>query len=83
VLRAAGETETSQENIQDWLELDEGNPEFQLLTEEEIAAVVFFVLFIPSALTILLNFLFICFLIFFFLGCAFLFINPDDLFPPN
>jgi hypothetical protein len=31
VLRAAGETETSQENIQDWLQLDEGDPEFQLL----------------------------------------------------
>jgi hypothetical protein len=38
VLRAAGETETKQENIQDWLELDEGGPGFQLLTEEEIAA---------------------------------------------
>jgi hypothetical protein len=32
VLRAAGETETTQENIQDWLELDEGDPGFQLLT---------------------------------------------------
>jgi hypothetical protein len=41
-LRAAGETETTQENIQDWLELDEGDPEFQLLTEEETAAVIFF-----------------------------------------
>jgi hypothetical protein len=30
-LRAAGETETTQENIQDWLQLDEGNPGFQLL----------------------------------------------------
>jgi hypothetical protein len=29
VLRAAEETETTQENIQDWLELDEGDPEFQ------------------------------------------------------
>jgi hypothetical protein len=38
VLRAAGETETTQENIQDLLELDEGDPGFQLLTEEEIAA---------------------------------------------
>jgi uncharacterized protein YehS (DUF1456 family) len=35
VLRAAGETETTQENIQDWLQLDEGGPGFQLLTEEE------------------------------------------------
>jgi hypothetical protein len=31
VLGAAGETETTQENIQDWLELDEGDPGFQLL----------------------------------------------------
>jgi hypothetical protein len=45
VLRAAGETETTQENIQDWFELDEEDTGFQLLTEEEIAAVVFFVYF--------------------------------------
>jgi hypothetical protein len=44
VLRAAGETETTQENIQDWLQLDEGDPGLQLLTEEEIAAVIFFYL---------------------------------------
>jgi hypothetical protein len=31
VLRAAGKTENTQENIQDWLELDEGDPGFQLL----------------------------------------------------
>jgi hypothetical protein len=31
VLRAAGETETTQENIQDWLQLDERNLGFQLL----------------------------------------------------
>jgi hypothetical protein len=31
VLRAAGEIETTQENIQDWIELDEGYPGFQLL----------------------------------------------------
>jgi hypothetical protein len=37
VLRAAGETEAIQENIRDWFELDEGDPGFQLLTEEEIA----------------------------------------------
>jgi hypothetical protein len=46
VLRAAGETETTQENIQDWLQLDEGGPGFQLLTEEEIAVVIFF--YIPQ-----------------------------------
>jgi hypothetical protein len=34
LLRAAGETETTQENIQHWLELDEGDSGFQLLTEE-------------------------------------------------
>jgi hypothetical protein len=31
LLRAAGVTETTQENIQDWIELDKGDPEFQLL----------------------------------------------------
>jgi hypothetical protein len=31
VLRAAGETETTQENIQDWLKLAEENPGFWLL----------------------------------------------------
>jgi hypothetical protein len=36
VLRAGGGTETIQENIHDWLELDEGDPGSQLLTEEEI-----------------------------------------------
>jgi hypothetical protein len=62
VLRAAGETETSQENIQDWLQLDEGDPGFQLLTQEEIAAVIFFHIYL-SALPTSLNFPFICFLI--------------------
>jgi hypothetical protein len=46
VLRAAGETETTQENIQDWLQLDEGNSGLQLLAEEEIASVTYFLLFI-------------------------------------
>jgi hypothetical protein len=36
VLRAAGETETTQGNIQDWLQLDEGDPGFQFLREEDI-----------------------------------------------
>jgi hypothetical protein len=38
VLRAAEETETKQENIQDWLELNEGDLGLQFLTEEETAA---------------------------------------------
>jgi hypothetical protein len=33
-LRAAGETENAQENIQDWFELDETDPGFQLPTKE-------------------------------------------------
>jgi hypothetical protein len=61
VLRAAGETETTQGSIQDWLELDKGDPGFQLLTEEEIIAVIYFYL-CSSALLILLNFPFIYFL---------------------
>jgi hypothetical protein len=61
VLRAAGEIETTRENIQDWIELDEGDFGFQLLTEENISAVILFNLF-SSALPILLKFPFICFL---------------------
>jgi hypothetical protein len=64
-----------QENIQDWLEQDEGDPGFHLLTEEEIAAIIFFYLF-SSALLILLNVPFICFLSFFLsFGAIFCFIN--------
>jgi hypothetical protein len=38
MLRAAGETETTQRNIQDWLQLDEGaTTRFQLLTEARIS----------------------------------------------
>jgi hypothetical protein len=42
-MRAAGGTETMQENIQHWIELAEGDIGFQLLAEEEIATVFFFV----------------------------------------
>jgi hypothetical protein len=38
LLRAAGENETTQENILDWLEMDEGDAGFWLLTDKEIAA---------------------------------------------
>jgi hypothetical protein len=73
-LGAAGEPETTQENIQDWLEHDEGVPAFQLLTGEEISAVIFFCSF-SSALPILLNFhLFV-----FYFRATFCFINPDGL----
>jgi hypothetical protein len=45
VLRAAAETETTQEKIQNWLQLGEGHPGFQLLTEGEIAAVILFLIY--------------------------------------
>jgi hypothetical protein len=48
VLRAAEETETTQENIQDWLQLDETDTGFQLLTEEVITAVTFFFIYLIS-----------------------------------
>jgi hypothetical protein len=69
LLRAAGETETTQDNIRDWLALDEGERRFLLLTGEEIAAVIFFLF--SSALPILLNFPFIYFLSFFGGGLSF------------
>jgi hypothetical protein len=47
-LRASEEAETVQENIQDWLVLDEGEPRFQLLTDEEIAVVKFLCLFLSE-----------------------------------
>jgi hypothetical protein len=40
VLRAAAETDTTQGNIRDWLQLDEGDHRFQLQTEDETAVVV-------------------------------------------
>jgi hypothetical protein len=49
VLRATGETETTQRNIPDSLQFDEGDPGFQLLTEEEIAAVIYFLFIFISA----------------------------------
>jgi hypothetical protein len=48
VLRAAGETETTQENIEDWIQLDEEDA--GLLTEEDFAAIIFFHLFSLSPL---------------------------------
>jgi hypothetical protein len=41
----ARETETTQEKIQDWLELDEADPGFQLLNEEEFAVVLLFFIY--------------------------------------
>jgi hypothetical protein len=67
VLRAAGETETTQENNQDWLQLDKGDPGFQFLTEEETAAVIFiFYLFIFISITYIIKFYIYFFSVFFF-----------------
>jgi hypothetical protein len=41
------EMEITQDNIQDWLELGDRDPGFQLLAEEEIATVIFFIYFHP------------------------------------
>jgi hypothetical protein len=40
VLGAAGETETVQENIQDWLELKQGDPGYLLLTKDKLPAYI-------------------------------------------
>jgi hypothetical protein len=68
VLRTAGETETTQENIQDWLELDEGVPGFRLLTEEETAAVIFLFIFISTTYIIKFSIYLFCFFVFAFQG---------------
>jgi hypothetical protein len=76
-LRAAGETETTQENIQDWLQLDEGDPGFQFLTEQEIAAVIYLFIFISTTYIIKIS----IYLISKFLSfrANFCFVNPDNL----
>jgi hypothetical protein len=45
VLWASGETETTQENIQDWLELDEGDTGFQFLTERNFIGDILLIYF--------------------------------------
>jgi hypothetical protein len=70
VLRIAGDPETAQEYIQHWLELDEGDPTLQLLTEEDIAVLMFVYLFL-SSLPVLLRFPFIYFLSFCLLWISF------------
>jgi hypothetical protein len=81
VLRAAGQTGTAQENIQDWLELDEGDPGFQLLVFlyflNKCSIAIFFHLFSSALLVSLFPFIF--FLSFYFLsfGAIFFFMEPD------
>jgi hypothetical protein len=46
------ETEVTQEKIRDWFELGEGDPGFQLLTEEETAASILLLLIFISINTV-------------------------------
>jgi hypothetical protein len=63
MLRANGEMESMQENIRRWLELDEEDPGFQFLTDEDNAEVI--VIFLSSAYIIKFStYLFSYFLIF-------------------
>jgi hypothetical protein len=55
VLRAAGETEPTQGNIKDWLELGEGDW-ISALAKEEIATVIFLFIFISTSYIIKFSF---------------------------
>jgi hypothetical protein len=83
VLRAAGETETTQENIQDWFELDEGDPGFQLLAAQEISSVIFF--YLVNSTTYIVTFsIYLCSKPFFFLVLGLFFALLILMtFPPN
>jgi hypothetical protein len=52
VLRTAGETETTKENIQDWFELDEGDPGFWLLKGRNCCSDFFLFIFISTTYVI-------------------------------
>jgi hypothetical protein len=72
VLKAAGETETKQENIQGWLKVDEGDPGFQFVSEEEIAALILFIyLFIFISTTYIIKCSIYLFSEFFLSGISF------------
>jgi hypothetical protein len=74
VLKAARETETTQKNIQDWLGLDKGDPAFQLLTNEEISAVIF--IFISTTYIITFSTYLCCKFLFCLLGLSFASLIP-------
>jgi hypothetical protein len=64
VLRAAGETETAQENTQDRLELEEGVPELQSDRGTNCSSAFFFFSFIFIITACIMKF-YVCFIIFF------------------
>jgi hypothetical protein len=75
VLRAAGETESTQENIQDWLQLHERDPGFQLLTGRSCCSGIFlYISIITTYITFFIYFFSDFFLSFLALG---FFNNPD------
>jgi hypothetical protein len=43
VFRATEKTATKEGNIRDWLQLDEGDPVFKLMTEEQTTALIFLI----------------------------------------
>jgi hypothetical protein len=74
-LRAAREIETTQDNIQDWLELDEGDPGFQLQRGRTCHSDIVFI-FIST--TYIIKFSIYLFSKFFFsFRASFCSINPD------
>jgi hypothetical protein len=75
VLRAAGGTETTQQIIQNWLQLDGGEPGFKLLIEEISALTCLYLL--PAAFTYIIKFSINLFLSFYF-RVIFCFVNLDD-----
>jgi hypothetical protein len=68
-MKAAGKTETPQEYTQEWLELDERDPGFQLMAEENavIIHVYFLYIFISTTYIIKLS----IYLLFFFFWLPF------------
>jgi hypothetical protein len=83
VLRAAGETVTTQGNIQDWLQLDEEDPEFQLLvflySLNKGSTEIFLFIFVSTTYIIKFPIYFFPFFFFAFYRTIFCFINPFDL----
>jgi hypothetical protein len=67
------ETEIAQGNVQDRLKFDKEVPGFQLLTQEEIAAVIFFIFISTTYITKIS----VCFLILLPFRAIFCFMNAD------
>jgi hypothetical protein len=52
------ETETTQENVQNWLQLDEGDAGVHFLTEEEITAMIFFLFIFITTISLKFSYIF-------------------------